>query len=132
MNLFPIYVAVFFGGAAGSVARMWLSLFLAQRYGEIFPIGTLVVNVLGSLVIGLLAGLTNPDTGILVSPVVRQGLMVGVLGGFTTFSSFSLQTIELLQNNEFLYAGLNIVLSVVLCLVACWLGFVLSNLILHR
>jgi len=96
--------------------------------GATFPLGTLAVNVAGSLVIGVLAALAMPE-GKMSSEgraFVTQFLMVGVCGGFTTFSSFSLQTLNLIREREWLYAGGNVLLSVALCLLATWLGFVLG------
>ena len=116
------YLAVMVVGAFGCAARMWLSDFLAQKYGVVFPIGTLVVNILGCFIIGVFAGITRPDGGLLVHPVIRQAVMIGFLGGFTTFSSFGLQTMALFTDGEWGYAALNIALSVVLCLVAVWIG----------
>ncbi len=126
------YIAVMLGGALGSALRMWMSLLVAVRFGETFPTGTLVVNVSGCFAIGIFAALTGPDGMLLVSPIVRQGVMVGVLGGFTTFSSFGLQTLELLQSGDWLRAGLNIGLSVFLCLLAVWLGHVFALVVSHR
>jgi len=120
------YFWVAVGGALGSVGRFWLSGLVAQRYGETFPWGTLLVNVSGSFLIGLLATLTDPEGRWFASPGVRQFFLIGVLGGYTTFSSFSLQTLKLIQDREWLQAGGNILLSVVLCLVAVWLGHVLG------
>lgn len=131
-RMLPVYIAIFFGGAIGSVARFGMAAFIAQRFGETFPLGTVLVNILGSFLIGLIAGTTNPDNGLMVSPVIRQGLMTGVMGGFTTFSSFSLQTINLLQDGEIFYASLNVVISVVACLLVCWLGIICSHLFLPR
>jgi len=130
--LFQTYLAVLAGGAFGSALRMAVSLWIADRYAPGFPLGTLVVNVSGCFVIGLFGGLTSPDGPLLVSPVLRQGVMVGVLGGFTTFSSFSLQTLALANDGEWLYAGLNILLSVVLCLAAVWLGTVAAQILAPR
>jgi fluoride exporter len=120
------YLAVMAVGALGCAARMWLSNFLAQKYGATFPIGTLVVNILGCFIIGTFAGITRPDGGLLIHPVIRQAVMIGFLGGFTTFSSFSLQTIALFNDGEWGYVALNIALSVVLCLLAVWLGQVVA------
>ena len=88
--------------------------------------GTLFINVIGSFVIGFFATLTGPDGRILVPSVARQFVMIGLCGGYTTFSSFSLQTLNLASDGEYLYAGLNIVGSVVLCLLAVWLGAILA------
>lgn len=120
------YVWVATGGALGSVGRYWLSGLVAARLGETFPWGTLVVNVSGSFVIGLLAALTAPEGRFLVSPSVRLFFMVGVCGGYTTFSSFSLQTLNLLREGEWLYAAGNVLLSVILCMVGVWLGYLLG------
>jgi CrcB protein len=117
------YLWVALGGALGSVTRFWVSGLVAERYAQAFPWNTLVVNVTGSFIIGVLAALTEPDGRWLAPPGVRQFLMIGICGGYTTFSSFSLQTFNLLREREWLYAGGNIVLSVILCLVATWLGW---------
>ena len=113
-------------GAFGCAARMGLSLFLGEKYGETFPVGTLVVNILGCFIIGLFAAMTRPDGGLLVSPIVRQAVMIGFLGGFTTFSSFALQTVSLFGDGEWGYATLNVLLSVVLCLLAVWGGQIIG------
>jgi fluoride exporter len=115
------YFMVAIGGALGSVARFWISTVMAERFTETFPIGTLVVNVSGSFLIGLLAALAKGGT---VPNSMRTFLMVGVCGGYTTFSSFSLQNLQLLQNGNYYYAGLNTGLSLVLCMVAVWLGYI--------
>jgi CrcB protein len=106
------------------VFRYWCSGVAARLIGETFPWGTLIVNVAGSFVIGLFFTLTGSDGRLLVSPTARQFVMVGLLGGYTTFSSFSLQTLTLLQDGEFLYAGANIAASVALCMLAVWLGHI--------
>lgn len=121
------YLFIGLGSALGGVTRHWLSGFLAQRFGESFPVGTLVVNVTGSFLIGFFATLTGPDGRLLVGPTARNFFMAGICGGYTTFSSFSLQTLNLARDGEWLYAGLNAVLSLALCLVAVWLGHVLAQ-----
>jgi len=123
------YVIIAIGGALGSVARYWVSGFVAQRVGEVFPFGTLVVNVTGSLFIGFFATLTAPDGRVYASPAFRQFMMIGICGGYTTFSSFSLQTLNLARDGEWFGAGANAVLSLVTCLVAVWLGHVLALMI---
>ena len=100
-----IFLAVGVGSALGGVARYGLSGIVARSFGETFPWGTLVVNVVGSLLIGFVATITGPDGRLLVNPVTRQFWMPGIFGGFTTFSSFSLQTLSLAQAGEFLRAG---------------------------
>lgn len=102
--------------------RFWISGLVAQRIGQTFPFGTLAVNVTGSLIIGILAGMSIPEGRWMLSPSAREFLMIGVCGGYTTFSSFSLQTLTLLQEGEWLRATMNSVLSFALCMVAVWLG----------
>lgn len=116
------YFWIAVGSALGGMARFWLSGFVANRIGETFPFVTLFINVLGSFVIGFFAALTGPDGRYLMGTVSRQFVMIGICGGFTTFSSFSLQTLNLANEGEWLYAGLNIVSSFVLCLLAVWMG----------
>ena len=120
------YFWIAIGSALGGIARYWCSGIAARLFGETFPWGTLIVNVIGSFVIGLFAALTGPDGRIFAPSVARQFVMIGLCGGYTTFSSFSLQTLNLTTDGEYLYAGLNIVLSVVLCLIAVWLGSILA------
>ncbi len=114
------------GSALGGLARYGCSGLVARLIGESFPWGTLAVNVLGSLAIGLVATVTGPDGRIFVGSAARQFLMLGFLGGFTTFSSFSLQTLTLVQDGEWLWAGANVLLSVVACLAAVWAGHALG------
>ena len=121
------YLAVMAGGAAGTGLRMALAGWLTARYGGTFPVGTLVVNVTGCFVIGAFAALTGPAGFLPAPPLVRQVVMVGVLGGYTTFSAFGLQTLGLLQAGDGLRAGLNAALSLVLCLAAVWLGHWLAT-----
>jgi CrcB protein len=121
-----ILVAVAAGSALGGVARHLCNTAVSRAFGESFPWGILIINVTGSFLIGLVATATGPDGRLLVSPVTRQFWMVGVFGGFTTFSSFSLNTLSLAQDGEWLRAGLNVGLSVVLCLVGVWLGAALG------
>ncbi len=120
------YFWVAIGGALGSVARFWCSGFVARHVGDTFPWGTFFVNVLGSFIIGFFATLTGPDGRWLVSPSVRQFVMIGVCGGYTTFSSFSLQTLTLAQDGEWFRVGANIFLSVTFCLVGVWAGSLLA------
>ena len=121
------WIWVMIGSAIGGVARYWLSGLASRHIGEIFPIGTLIVNVTGSFVIGFFATLTGPDGRVFASSDARQFVMTGICGGYTTFSSFSLQTLNLANDGEWALAGMNVVLSVVLCLAAVWLGFVAAN-----
>ena len=120
------YILVMLGGAVGTGARFWVSGFIAERAGEFFPLGTLVVNVSGSFVVGFFAAFTGPEGPVLVSPRFRQFFMIGVCGGYTTFSSFSLQTLDLVRDGDWFKAGLNAVLSFVCCLIAVWVGRILA------
>jgi CrcB protein len=120
--MFISYLYVALGGALGTIARFWLSGVIANKCGQTFPWGTLVINVTGSFVITLFAALAAPDSRFLVGPNFRTFFMVGVCGGYTTFSSFSLQTLSLAQDGEWLLAGANCLLSVFLCLLGAWLG----------
>jgi CrcB protein len=125
------YLWVAIGGALGSMARYGIGGFVSDKFGQTqtFPWGTLVVNVSGSFVIGILGALTasegrlNPQSRVLAT----QLLITGVCGGYTTFSSFSLQTLYLIRDREWLYAGGNILLSVILCMIAVWLGYLLGS-----
>jgi CrcB protein len=120
------YIWVAVGGAIGTVGRYWLSGVVAALIGETFPWGTLVINVTGSFVIGFFATLTGPDGRVFVGTTGRQFVMVGICGGYTTFSAFSLQTLNLMNDGEWFRGGAYIVLSVVLCLVAVWAGYILA------
>lgn len=125
------YLLIAIGSAFGGVARYWCSSWIAERAGETFPWGTLTVNVAGSCLIGLLAGLAAPEGRFYMSPDARQLLMIGVLGGFTTFSSFSLQTLMLIRDGDWGAALANVLLSVVACLVAVWVGYAASTALIR-
>ena len=118
-----LYLAVGLGASLGSVARAAVSLGMLHWLGPGFPWGTLTVNVLGSFLIGLYATLTEPDGRLMASPARRQFVLAGFCGGFTTFSIFSLETLFLVEWGSFGLAGLNIALSVVLWLLAVWIGY---------
>jgi len=119
-----IYLWVAIGGALGSVARFWLANAMAVAVGAEFPWGTLLINVLGSFVISFFGMLTGSSQRFAVPYEARIFVTVGLCGGFTTFSSFSLQTVELVRTGQAGRAGLYIAASVILCLAACALGFV--------
>ncbi|MFL6584750.1 MAG: fluoride efflux transporter CrcB [Chthoniobacterales bacterium] len=123
------YLWVGIGGAIGSMARFWISGVVAERYGAFFPYGTLTVNVTGSFVIGVLAALAEPDGHWLITPAMRGFLMIGICGGYTTFSSFSLQTLALVQEGSWWRAGANAIASFALCLIAVWLGHFAVSLV---
>ena len=110
------------GGAAGSVLRYLLGLWVTRAVGEGFPWGTLLINVAGSFIIGWLATGARPD-----AVTLRLLLMVGFCGGFTTFSSFSLQTLELLQQGAWIAAWGNVLGSVTLCLAATSAGWAIGR-----
>ena len=114
------YLWIAVGSALGGVARYWCSGVAARLIGETFPWGTIIVNIVGSFIIGFFATLTGPDGRVFADTLTRQFVMIGILGGYTTFSSFSLQTLSLVQDGEWWLAGANIALSVVACLVAVW------------
>src|SRR3981189_367750 len=121
------YIWVAIGGALGTTGRYWLSGLVARLIGETFPWGKLLINLTGSFIIGFFAALTGPDGRVFVGSTARQFVMIGICGGYTTFSSFSLQTLTLANDGEWLGAGGNIVLSVVLCLIAVWAGHLLAT-----
>ncbi|HVI49670.1 MAG TPA: fluoride efflux transporter CrcB [Candidatus Sulfotelmatobacter sp.] len=120
------YFLVALGSAVGGVGRFWLSGLIARSFGESFPWGTLIINISGCFVIGLFATLTGTEGRVYVPGEWRQFFMVGICGGYTTFSSFSLQTLTLAQGGEWLGAGMNILLSVALCLLGVWIGHSLA------
>lgn len=117
-----IYLWIALGSALGGAGRYWCSGVIARHIGETFPWGTLVVNVVGSFLIGVLATLSDPDGRLLMSATLRQFFMLGVFGGFTTFSSFSLQVLNLVRDGQWVPASLYILGSVALCLLGVWLG----------
>ena len=119
------YFWIAVGSALGGVARVWASVWLAGRLGTGFPWGTLFVNVTGSFLIGLFFSSTADRS--IVGPTLRQFFMLGICGGYTTFSSFSLETLGLFRTGEVARAACNVAVSVVLCLFAVWAGFALGN-----
>jgi CrcB protein len=118
-----VFIAV--GGAIGALMRFWMSSGVYAMLGRDFPYGTLSVNVLGSLIMGVLYVFLYERMNLSVE--LRAGLVIGLLGAFTTFSTFSIETLNLLEAGEQLRAILNILLSVALCLSACWLGMVVAR-----
>jgi CrcB protein len=113
-------------GFIGTLSRYWLSGVVARRYGETFPMGTLVVNLVGCFLVGLLFYLLQER--FLVNQTVRTVIFIGFLGGFTTFSSFGLQTFTLLQDGEFGLAALNILGANLVGLVLVWAGYTLARI----
>jgi len=124
------YLWIAIGGALGSMARFWLATLVAEILGPQFPWGTILINVAGSFVIGFFATFTGPGGRFIASFNARAFVMVGICGGFTTFSAFSLQTLDLARESRWFQAGGNIVLSVVLCLAAVWIGHLLATAML--
>jgi CrcB protein len=124
------YLVVGVGSALGGMGRLWIAGFIGQRYGDGFPWGTILVNVTGSFAIGVLAAFAATDGRVhpKLSPLAAQFFMIGICGGYTTFSAFSLQTLKLLQSGSWPQAGANIALSVVACLVAVWAGYAVTQL----
>lgn len=121
-----LYFLIIIGSAIGGVARFALSGVIANALGATFPWNTLIINITGSFVIGFINTLTGPDGRMFASGNTRQFLMTGICGGYTTFSSFSLQTLTLMQDGEWGRAVGNVLSSVFCCLLAVWLGHVLA------
>ena len=113
------------GGAAGSLMRFLLSTGVHRLAGRDFPYGTLTVNVIGSLLIGILYIVLVERASL--GAEWRALLLVGFLGAFTTFSTFSIETLNLLENGELIKAGANVLLSVVLCILAAWSGVIMGR-----
>jgi fluoride exporter len=122
-----IYLWIAFGSGIGGVCRYVLGGWVARQAGAAFPWGTLLVNILGCTFIGWFAAMTGPDGRILASTRTRQFVMVGICGGFTTFSSFSLETLNLLRDGEAGRAVANMSLSLGLCMLGVWLGHLLAT-----
>jgi CrcB protein len=130
--MITVYLWIAAGGALGSVARFGVGEATARLAGTSFPWGTLVVNVAGSFVIGFFATATSPGGRWPVGSEGRHFFMTGLLGGFTTFSSFSLQTLGLMRDGDWLRAGGNVAGSVVLCLIAVWLGHLAATALVRK
>lgn len=118
------YLWIALGSAIGGVGRYWCTGLVSEQFGDAFPWGTFLVNVAGSFIIGVVAPLSaSLDHPWAPGPEARAFIMVGFCGGYTTFSAFSLQTLQLLRDGQLLYALGNVVLSAAVCLIAVWLGY---------
>ncbi|MSR64439.1 MAG: fluoride efflux transporter CrcB [Verrucomicrobiae bacterium] len=124
------------GGGLGSLARYGLNGFISEHQTKhfplpaLFPVGTMIVNVTGCFVIGVIAALSDPPLGRGgIKPEWRDFMMVGICGGYTTFSSFGLQTLNLAHDGEWLWAGANVIGSNALCLLGVYLGWVCGRFI---
>jgi fluoride exporter len=113
------------GGAVGSVARYLLSTFVQRHAPTLFPVGTFAVNLVGCAVFGVIVGLAQER--FLLRPETRALLLIGVLGGFTTFSSFAFESFELLRDGQYWWASLNLVGQVVAGVIGLWAGYVITS-----
>jgi CrcB protein len=130
MQLLMQYLVIGLGGALGSMVRFGLGSFIdtnVQKTGYVFPWGTIIVNVTGCFIIGFIFTISAGEGRLMLGSLTRQFIMIGILGGYTTFSSFSLQTLTLAQSGQWWGAVANVLLSVVLCLVGVWLGALLAG-----
>ena len=119
------WLAIVCGGATGALARYGVDALVASWLGRAFPYGTLLINVTGSFLIGIAYVYVIEHSAI--HPLWRHVLMVGFLGAYTTFSTFSLESIRLLEQGELLAAGVYVISSVLVCLLATWLGLHLAR-----
>jgi CrcB protein len=130
MQLLQQYLVIGLGGALGSMLRFGIGTFIdtsVSKTGQIFPWGTIIVNITGCFIIGFVYAISAADGRVLLSPLTRSFITIGILGGYTTFSSFSLQTLTLAQSGQWGGAAANVLLSVVLCLVGVWLGALVAG-----
>ena len=121
-----LYLWIALGSGLGGVARLACAEAAAWLFGGAFPWGILIINALGSFVIGFFFTYTGPDGRLLVSSTTRQFVMTGLCGGYTTFSAFSLDTLNLMRDGRLPAAGANIVLSLLACLLFVWAGHALA------
>jgi CrcB protein len=115
------------GGFVGTLFRYWITDLVSRRYGETFPMGTLLVNAIGCLLVGVFFYLLSDR--ILTNSTTRAVIFIGLLGGFTTFSSYGLQTFTLLRDGEMFLALVNVLASNILCVFLVWLGYTLARVI---
>lgn len=122
-----LYLLIALGGALGSVSRHWLSSVLYPTPAGAFPWATFWVNVSGCLAIGFFATISGPGGRHFTSSEARLFFMTGVCGGFTTFSAFGLQTVNLLRSGDWPRAGAYVVASVVVCVLSVWVGHLAAS-----
>lgn len=119
------YLIVFIGSGIGGSFRFWLSSFIHKYFPPFFPVGTLAINILGSFILGyMIFGLDEKE---LISPSFKLFIGIGFCGGFTTFSTFSLETFNLLRNSEFFLAGINIAVSVIVSIAGVYLAYLVTR-----
>lgn len=124
------YVYIAIGSAFGGMLRYFCSTIIPNSLMQMhFPLGILIINITGSFIIGLSSSI--PITDAIIETRIKHLIIIGFCGGYTTFSSFSLDNLHLIQNNEFFTATLNILLSVLLCIAATWLGYILGKYIVN-
>jgi fluoride exporter len=122
-----VILFIAFGSALGGTFRFLLNLFISERASSSFPWGIFIINVIGCFLAGFLFTITDVGGKIFLPPAIRQGLLIGFLGGFTTFSSFSYETLTLINNGQYLLATSNCLFSVVTCLFATFTGIIIAN-----
>jgi len=130
MQLLMQYIVIGLGGALGSMLRFGIGSLIdtnVQKTGYIFPWGTIIVNITGCFIIGFVFTISTAEGRMTMSPLTRNFITIGILGGYTTFSSFSWQTLTLAQSGQWWGAAANVLLSVVLCLIGVWLGAMLGG-----
>ena len=119
-----VYLWIALGSALGGVARYACQGWGARFISDTFPWGTMIVNIIGCSIIGFFATFTGPEGRVIVGPPMRQFVMVGILGGYTTFSSFSLETLNLARDGQWAQAAGYVIGSLVFCLLGVWLGHI--------
>lgn len=120
-------ILIFLGAGTGGLLRYWLGGLIQSWWGSAFPLGTMIVNISGCLAMGFLADLWTPPGPVLIREEYRVAILVGVLGGYTTFSSFGRETLALAHDGQWLKAGLYVLGSVAFSLAAVWLGWVIAE-----
>jgi CrcB protein len=120
------YISVVLGSIVGAVARFLVSVVLVSQFGDGFPWGTLFVNVTGSFAIGFYAALTGPDGRLSVSPRQKLFVMVGICGGYTTFSAFSLETLRFVQSGKLQTALVYLLVSAITWIASVWIGYAMA------